>query len=50
MDETIREILARANRPNDKIIFDDNPKRLVQRIIELVEKDKKAEKKTPDEK
>lgn len=50
MDETIREILARANRPNDKIIFDDNPKRLVQRIIELVEKDKKAEKKTPEEK
>jgi uncharacterized protein (TIGR00725 family) len=42
MDETIREILARGNRPNDKIIFDDNPKRLVERVLELVKKDKEA--------
>ena len=44
MDETIREILARGNRPNDKIIFDEDPKRLIEKIIELVKKDKLAEK------
>jgi uncharacterized protein (TIGR00725 family) len=41
MDETIRDIIARSNRPNDKIVFDSDPKVLIQKVIELVQKDKK---------
>lgn len=43
MDETIKEILERGNRPNAKIVFDTDPKRLVAKIIELVMKDKEIE-------
>jgi len=39
-DETIKTIIERGHRPNDKIIFDSNPKKLVSKIIELVKKDK----------
>jgi len=39
-DETLKTILERGHRSNDKIIFDDDPKRLVQKIIEMVEVDK----------
>lgn len=39
-DETLKTILERGHRPNEKIIFDSDPKRLVQRIIEMVESDK----------
>lgn len=40
MDETIKLIMERSNRKNDKIVFDSDPKRLIERVIELVIKDK----------
>lgn len=40
-DEIIQEILDNAYRPHEHIIFDDDPKRLVERIIEMVQKTKK---------
>ncbi|MEK7567468.1 MAG: hypothetical protein AAB513_00920 [Patescibacteria group bacterium] len=39
-DEVIEEIIGKGHRINEKIIFDDNPKRLVERIVELIKKDK----------
>lgn len=38
MDEVLRNIMEKSNRTNDRIIFDSNPKRLVRRVIELVQK------------
>lgn len=40
MDETIQLILERGHRLNDKIIFDPDPKSLVEKIIKMVEADK----------
>ena len=40
MDEQIRDIIAKGNRPADNVIFDPDPKRLVERIIEMIEKTK----------
>lgn len=40
MSDTIKEIIARSGRPNDKIVFDKDPESLVSKIIELVAKDK----------
>ena len=40
MADTIKDIIARSNRSNDKIDFDKDPKVLVQKTIELVAKDK----------
>ena len=37
-DDFIREVIAAAHRPNDFIVFDSDPKALVERIIELVVK------------
>lgn len=42
MDETIKMIMDRSNRVNNKVVFDSNPKRLVQKVIELVKKDKEG--------
>lgn len=41
-DEVIKMIIEKSNRAeyNRKIVFDENPKMLVQKIIELVKKDK----------
>ncbi len=39
-DEIIELILEKANRPNDKIVFDEDPKRLVEKVLALVGKDK----------
>ncbi len=39
-DEVIKNIVENAHRPNDRIIFDTDPKALVERVIELVNKDK----------
>jgi len=47
MDETIKIILERGNRPSDMIIFDDNPKRLVEKLIKMVLQQKVQEYKTP---
>jgi uncharacterized protein (TIGR00725 family) len=38
--DVIKHILEKANRPNEKIIFDSDPKALVERTLELVKKDK----------
>ena len=42
MDETLKNIIEHGHRPNPKIIFDKDPKNLIARLIELVEKDKEA--------
>ena len=39
-DEILRHIIEAAHRPNDRIIFDTDPKRLVERLIEMVKGDK----------
>ena len=39
-DEIIQTILEKAYRPNDKIVFHSDPKRLVEKVLELVRKDK----------
>ncbi len=47
MDETIKIILERGNRPSDMIIFDENPKRLVEKLTKMVLEQKVKEYKTP---
>lgn len=42
MDETIKTIIERSNRKNDQIVFDTDPKKLVERVLELVKKDKEG--------
>ncbi|MFA6254013.1 MAG: hypothetical protein WC640_01980 [Candidatus Paceibacterota bacterium] len=42
MDETLKGIIEHGHRSNPKIIFDKDPKNLISRIIELVQKDKEA--------
>ncbi len=39
-DEEIKLILKEGHRPNDRIVFDTDPKALVEKVIELVNKDK----------
>ena len=39
-DEVIKNIIENGHRPNDRILFDSDPKALVERIIELVNQDK----------
>jgi len=39
-DDIIKTILAKSNRPTDHIIFDKDPQKLVERIIEMVKKAK----------
>jgi uncharacterized protein (TIGR00725 family) len=39
-DEVIRTILEKGHRPNDHIVFDANPKALVEAVINLTHKDK----------
>ncbi|MBL7045585.1 MAG: hypothetical protein ISR99_00940 [Parcubacteria group bacterium] len=39
-DEIIKSIIDNSHRENHKIIFDSNPVRLVDKMIELVQKDK----------
>ncbi|PIR82791.1 hypothetical protein COU20_00485 [Candidatus Kaiserbacteria bacterium CG10_big_fil_rev_8_21_14_0_10_59_10] len=39
-DEVLRHLIQAANRPNPKIVFDSDPKALVERLVELVMKDK----------
>jgi len=40
MADTIRDIISRSNRPNDKIIFEKDPEILVKKIIAMAAKDK----------
>ncbi len=39
-DEVIKDILKNGHRPNDKIVFDSDPKALVERVIEMVKQDR----------
>ncbi len=41
-DEMIRQMLEDAHRPNEKIIFDSDPKKLVERLVKMVQKDKEG--------
>ena len=38
--EVIKEIWDKSNRPYTKMVFDSDPKRLVEKVMELVKKDK----------
>jgi uncharacterized protein (TIGR00725 family) len=40
MSQTIRDIIERGNRPNDLIVFDKDPKALVEKVIALTLKSK----------
>lgn len=39
-DEEIKYILEKGHRPNDRIIFDTDPKALIERVTELVNQDR----------
>ncbi len=39
-DEVIKNILENGHRANDRIVFDTDPKALVERVMELVNKDR----------
>jgi uncharacterized protein (TIGR00725 family) len=39
-DDILKQIIQSAHRPNPRLIFDSDPKALVERLIELVLKDK----------
>lgn len=41
--EEIKMIIEKGHRPNDKIVFDSDPKKLVEKIIELIQKEKVEE-------
>ncbi len=39
-DEILRAIIEEANRPNEKIVYDSDPKAMVERLIEMVTRQK----------
>jgi len=39
-DEVLKHLIKASNRPMDKVVFDTDPKRLVEKIIAMVKKDK----------
>lgn len=41
-DEILRQVIAAAHRPNNRIMYDSDPKAMVERLIEMVNKDKEA--------
>jgi len=40
MGDELKDIIAKSNRPSPNVIFDTDPKRLIERIIEMVKADK----------
>ena len=40
--DLIPEILKRGHRPEKKIVFDSNPKKLVSKLIQLIKKEKRS--------
>ena len=42
-DELLKQFIESAHRPNSKLIFDSDPKSLIERLIEMVLKDKEKE-------
>jgi len=41
--DMIKEIVEKSHRPNEKIIYDSDPKNLVEKVIELIRKEKVVE-------
>ena len=41
-DEILRRVIETAHRPNGKIIYDSDPKAMIERLLELVQKDKEV--------
>lgn len=41
MDEQIRDMIEKGNRPADFVVYDPDPKALVEKVIAMVEKKKK---------
>lgn len=41
-DETIKDIIDKGHRITDKVVFDEDPKRLVQKVIELIKREKNS--------
>jgi uncharacterized protein (TIGR00725 family) len=44
-DEVIKDIMVKGHRYSDRVIFDSDPKRLVARLIQVLEKEKDKERK-----
>ncbi len=42
-DEVIKNIIENGHKPSDKIVFDTDPKALVEKVIELVKRDKQRD-------
>jgi len=42
MADQIKDMIEKSGRPGDRVIFDDDPKRLVAKLINMVETDKRA--------
>ena len=42
-DDELKEIVAKGHRPNNKIASSDDPKTLIEKVIELIKKDKVEE-------
>jgi hypothetical protein len=42
-DEVIKDIWEKSHRPNNKIVFDKDPKALIDKVIALIKKDKEEE-------
>lgn len=40
-DEVIRDVIRNSNRTNPNVIFDSSPKRIIERLIEMVKENKK---------
>jgi uncharacterized protein (TIGR00725 family) len=40
MAEQIKDMVAKSNRSGDRIIYDEDPKRLVQKVIKMLEDDR----------
>jgi hypothetical protein len=41
-DEILRRVIETAHRPNNRIVYDSDPKAMVERLFELVQKDKEV--------
>ena len=39
-DELLHDIVSQAHRPNPRLIFDSDPKAIVERLVEMVQKDR----------
>lgn len=42
MAEQIKDMVAKSNRPGDRIIYDSDPKRLIEKLTAMIEKDRAA--------